>query len=182
MNNRDVVDKAFEDFEKKMLKKIKERIVKWCGDLVSKAVEMRLGDPKAHNFTGNLINSIFVCLYENGNPTDIWYASEQPNVRPAIRVKMTARNRPYFFQNGDYDGSNSKFRAEVPTNQGWGIDDAKAFYSSYRPQGNNEFDIVVGYAVEYADFVQQKRKTTGYLEMIGYTRHSGMTFMQLKAA
>lgn len=180
MSNATVINQAFKDFEKTIHDVTRKRLQKWCGNLVKNAIKMRLGDPKAHNFTGNLLNSILVCLYENGNPTDVWYAADEPNVRTAIRVKMTRRNKPYYFtKSGDYEGKPSKFIADVETDKGWGIDDAKAFYASFRPQGNNMFDIVVGYAVEYADFVQQQRKTTGILETMGYAYHSGMTFMQL---
>ena len=183
MGNATVIDKAFRDFEKTIRDTTRKRLQSWCKQLVSAAVKMRLGDPKAHNFTGNLLNSIVVCLYEDGNPIEAFYAADEGNVKSAIMHKMTARKRPYLFvRDGDYEGRPSKYFATVPTDQGWGIDDAKEFFASFLPQGRDMFDIVVAYTVEYANWVQMQRNTTGILETEGYARKTGMTFMQLKAA
>ena len=180
--NKAVLDKAFKDFEKQILDKVRKRLIKWCWDLVAASVKMRLEDPKAHNFTGNLLNSIVVCLYENGDPKSAYYAAEEGNVRSAIMHKMTDRRKPYFFSRGDYDGRTSTYKATIRTDGGWGIDDARAFFGSFRPSGGNSFDIVVAYTVEYANFVQMQRNTTGILEMEGYALKTGATFLQLITA
>ncbi len=181
MRNDTKIDKAFADFEKEIHNEVRVKLKSWCSQLIKKAVEMRLGDMRAHNFTGNLLNSIVVCLYESRKPIDVWYAADEPNVHSAIHVKMTARNKPYGFKNGDYDGRPSHYQATVRTDGGWGIDDAKLFFQSYRPQGNRMFDVVICYAVEYAEWVQAQRNTTGYLEMIGFTTHSAREFMNPSA-
>lgn len=180
--NKKVLDEAFDGFEKVIYDKTRKMLIKWCWDLVRASVKMRLEDPKAHNFTGNLLNSIVVCLYEDGVPRSAYYAAEEGNVRSAIMHKMTDRKKPYFFSKGDYDGKTSSFHASVHTDGGWGIDDARAFFNSFRPEGRNSFDIVVAYTVEYANFVQMQRNTTGILEMQGYALKTGATFLQITNA
>lgn len=175
------LDSTFKNFEKQIRDVGRKRIQRWCLDLVRQAVTMRLGDPKAHNFTGNLLNSIVVCLYEDRNPVMAYYAADDGRVKSAIMPKMTARSRPYSFSKGDYEGRPSHYTATVSTDGGWGIDDAKEFFASFKPEGRNMFDVIVAYPVEYADWVQAQRNTTGYLETIGYGRKSAVTFMQLKS-
>ena len=131
-----------------------------------------------HNFTGNLLNSIVVCLYREKSPTIAYFSSSL--VPEAIRPKMSGpRRRAYVFR-PDYDGVyGSKYRPEVKTNKGWGRDDAENFFESYIPNGRNLFDIVVAYTVEYADWVNQQRGTTGILETWKEAKSTGMTFMEV---
>lgn len=175
------VEKAFAKFEKHIMDVSRKRLKDWCQELVSAAVNMRLNDFKAHNFTGNLLNSIVVCLYEQGQPIEAFYAADDGRVRSAIMPKMTARKRPYsFYKTGDYEGKRSVYTAEVSTNGGWGIDDAKEFFASFRPEGNNLFDVVVAYTTEYSTWVQAKRNSTGYLETLGYARKTAVSFLEIK--
>lgn len=175
------LDAAFRRFEKQIRDVGRQRIEKWCMDLVTTAVKMRLGDPKAHNFTGNLLNSIVVCMYENSSPYKAFYAADDGRVHNAIMPKMTARSRPYsFVKSGDYEGRPSHYTATVETDRGWGIDDAKEFFASFKPDGRNMFDVVVAYPVEYADWVQMQRNTTGYLETLGYAKKTAVKFLQIK--
>lgn len=175
------LDAAFKGFEKQIRDVGRKRLQAWCQDLVRQAVTMRLGDPKAHNFTGNLLNSIVVCLYEDGKPVTAYYAADDGRVKSAIMQKMTTRQRPYsFYKEGDYEGRPSVYKPDVPTNSGWGIDDAKEFFASFKPEGKNMFDVVVAYPVEYADWVQTQRNTTGYLETLGYAKKTAVNFMQVK--
>lgn len=176
------IEKGFAKIKEQIYAKTEQRLRKWCVELVTTAIRMRLGDPNAHNFTGNLLNSIVVCLYKDGDPLDVFYAAGREGVKSARMPKMTARTKPYFFARGDYDGANSYFTATIETNKGWGVDDARAFFTSFRPDGRNMFDIVVAYTTEYAEFVQMARNTTGILETLGYARHTGTTFMELTSA
>ena len=178
--NETVINNAFKRYKEYIMRCAREELNIWCHDLVRAAVERRLGDPRAHNFTGNLLNSIAVCLYENGQPQRAWYSSETGGVRSAIMGKMSpTKKKVYYFRGGDYDGKESFYRPTVETNGGYGADDARRFFQGYTPEGKNLFDIVVAYTVEYADFVQQQRNTTGILETHGYARHTGMSFMQI---
>lgn len=148
---------------------------------MSAAVSMRLNDFRAHNFTGNLLNSIVVCLYEQGQPIEAFYAADDGRVRSAIMPKMTARQRPYsFYKTGDYEGNRSVYKAEVSTDGGWGINDAKEFFASFRPEGDNLFDVVVAYTTEYSTWVQAKRNSTGYLETLGYAKRTAVSFLEIK--
>lgn len=175
------LDKTFKNFEKQIMDVGRDRLKLWCKDLVKAAVKMRLEDPKAHNFTGNLLNSIVVCLYENGKPLEAFYAAEDGRVKSAIMPKMTARERPYsFFNSGDYEGSRSVYKAEISTDGGWGVDDAKEFFLSFKPEGRNSFDVVVAYPIEYGNWVQMQRNTTGFLETIAYAEKTAIKFLKIK--
>lgn len=181
-DNNATIDRAFAEFEKTIRDTTRQRLSEWCRELVATAVRMRLGDPKAHNFTGNLLNSIVVCLYEDRTPKEAFYAAEQGSVRSAIMHKMTARQKPYsFYRTGDYEGNRSQYTATVPTDSGWGINDAQQFFSSFRPDGRNMFDVVVAYTVEYASWVQIQRNTTGFLESLAYAERTATTFLYLKS-
>lgn len=175
------LDKTFKNFEKQIMDVGRDRLKLWCKDLVKAAVKMRLEDPKAHNFTGNLLNSIVVCLYENSKPLEAFHAAEDGRVKSAIMPKMTARERPYsFFNSGDYEGNRSVYKAEISTDGGWGIDDAKEFFLSFKPEGRNSFDVVVAYPVEYGNWVQMQRNTTGFLETLAYAEKTAIKFLEIK--
>lgn len=174
------LDAAFKRFEKQIKDIARQRLQRWCQELVQAAVKMRLEDPKAHNFTGNLLNSIVVCLYENRQPLKAYYAADDGRVKSAIMPKMTARQRPYSFsKGGDYEGKQSTYKADIQTDGGWGIDDAREFFSSFVPEGKNMFDVVVAYPVEYADWVQTQRNTTGFLETVAYGKKTAIRFMEV---
>jgi len=172
------LDAAFKGFEKQIRDVGRKRLQRWCQDLVRQAVTMRLGDPKAHNFTGNLLNSIVVCLYEDGKPVKAWFASDDGRVQSANMPKMTKGR--YYFAQGDFEGAKSFYNASMGTDKGWGIEDAKNFFANFVPDGKNMFDVVVAYPVEYADWVQIQRNTTGYLETLGYAKKTAVRFMQIK--
>ena len=182
MGNRTVLNRAFNDFEKQIREKVRARLLEWCAELVKKAVDFRLGDYTAHNFTGNLLNSIVVVLYENRKPVQAFYSSEDGRVKSAIMRKMTARKKPYVFSQLDYEGRPSTYTAFIPTNKGFGVNDARNFFNEFRPTGHNSFDVVVAYTVEYADFVETQRGTAGFLIEKSYAKQSGMTFMELVSA
>ena len=179
--NKGIIDSGFAKIKEQIYSATEKRLGRWCEQLVSIAIRMRLGDPEAHNFTGNLLNSIVVCLYKDGSPLNVFYAAGRDGVQKAIMPKMTAREKVYYFKR-DYDGGESKFKATIPTNQGWGVDDAKEFFATFKPDGKNMFDVVVAYTTEYAEFVQMQRNTTGILETMGFAKHSGTTFMELISA
>lgn len=160
--NARIIDKAIKDYKLYIYDKTEETLREWCDDLLYSAIKWRLRDPLAHNFTGNLINSIVVGLYRNQTCIYACYAAGK--VPKAIRPKMSGpRKRSYVFR-PDYEGVNgSKYRPEIPTDKGWGENDAENFLMSYKPQGNNMFDIVVAYPVEYGEWVEMERGTTGIL-------------------
>ena len=179
MSNKDVIATAFQGFEKQILDTAEKELRKYCWSLLNSAIKSREQNDRAHNFTGNLLNSIVVCLYRRKSPVIAYFAADL--VPEAIHPKMTRRKNPYFF-NQDYKGEKSSYRPEVKTNMGWGRHDAEAFFENYVPRGKNLFDVVVAYPVEYADWVETKRKTTGILQTKDDALKIGMTFMQLKAA
>lgn len=182
MSNATTIDKAFKAFEKQMYKSVRMELNKWCWQIIEAAILARELNPNAHDFTGNLLNSIVVCLYENGEPYAPYFASDA-GAAPALRPKMRKSPglRRVIFR-PDYSGKNSSYLPTVETNGGWGREDAEKFFASHRPQGNNMFDIVVAYTVEYADWVEIQRQTTGILQTREFARKTGITFMKLKAA
>lgn len=181
MRNITVVKKAFADFDKQIIETTRMELNKWCWAIIEAAVSARENNPNGHDFTGNLLNSIVVCLYENGDPYVPYYPSDI-GVLPAIRKKMKKRLRKRVFFNPDYRGENSAYFPTVETDGGWGRQDAENFFASYRPQSKNMFDIVVAYTVEYADWVEQQRQTTGILQTKQFVVGTGMRLLQLKSA
>lgn len=183
MSNASVIDKAFKGFEKQILDTTERELQKYCWKILDAAIKARENLPDAHDFTGNLLNSIVVCLYKRRNPVIAYFSSSlvPEAIRPKMRPLQNKSEKRIGF-NPDYSGNRSLYKPTVPTNGGWGKDDAEAFFESYVPDGNNMFDIVVAYTVEYADWVNQQRGTTGILETRRFARRAGMTFMELKAA
>lgn len=175
--NKKVIDEAFKSFEKQIIDTAETELKKYCWKLLQEAIIARQQNPGAHNFTGNLLNSIVVCLYRERKPVIAYYASDL--VPEAIRPKMNLRIRRRVFFNPDYDGEKSAYLPKVKTDGGWGKDDAREFFSEYIPSGSNLFDIVVGYTVEYAEWVQYQRATTGYVRSLQYAESLGRTFLQI---
>lgn len=175
--NRQILDQAFKEYRKYILDTTEKELREYCGDLLDSAIMWRQANPLAHNFTGNLLNSIVICLYREKAPIIAFFSSSQ--VRAALYPKMSYRKKRRYFFDPDYDGAVSKYRPEVKTNRGWGRDDARKFFESYMPKGRNLFDIVVAYTVEYADWVNTERGTTGIFQTWQDAKSTGMTFMKL---
>lgn len=178
--NASIVERAIKDYTKKMYDEIQKRCDSYCGELLSIAITERIKmRPAAHDFTGNLLNSIVVCLYRERKPLRAYFAYE--TIDNAIRVKMT-NPRNYFFKD-DYQHTESRYHgsgpAEVPTNQGLGEDDAIRFFQQYKPSGNNIFDIVVAYTTEYASYVEAARGTVGFLQAYDRAENIGVEFLGL---
>lgn len=176
--NKQILDQAFKNYRKYILDTAEGELRQWCWKMLESAIRYRESNPEAWNYTGNLLNSIVVCLYREKSPVIAYFSSSL--VPEAIQPKMSGpRRRAYVFR-PDYEGVyGSRYRPEVPTNRGWGKDDAENFFESYIPTGRNLFDIVVAYTVEYANWVQQARGTTGILQTWQDAKDTGVTFMQV---
>ncbi len=187
--NVNIVKKAASAFQLQMDDVVHDRLFGWCESILGLAIEFRERERAAHNFTGNLLNSIVVILYTNTkgrpNEADFFFASEE--VRTAIKPKMSStttrggKRKNFYHFRPDYDLRNSKFMPTVPTNGQWGRDDAVKFASSYRPSKNLPFTIVLAYTVEYAEFIEQQRHTAGYIQMMRSTKRAAVDFVGLKA-
>ena len=182
--NRTIVRNAIEDYKKKIREEIKNRCIRFCEHLCQEAIKERAHNSRAHDFTGHLINSIVVCLYQNGKPEYAAYAAKY--VPEAIKVKMRLRPsksgigyKQYRFK-VDYEGERSSYTPTIDTNGGWGVDDAREFFWSYRPKSGNLFEIVVAYPVEYANWIERERSTTGILRTYAHAEQVGVTYLQLK--
>lgn len=176
--NATIIRKAFADYRKEIFNEVEIRCRKFCTDLCQEAIRARQESDGAHNFTGNLINSIVVCLYKNKEPINAYYAAQY--VPKAIQVKMRYRKRKSYRFNPDYDGEKSHYLPTVQTNGGWGEDDARRFFQSFVPGGKNLFDIIVAYPVEYGKWVEMKRGTTGILRTYEHAGQVGVTYLKLK--
>ena len=174
--NAHIVHNAIAGYREKVFDEVEKRCRKFCSDLCRAAIVARRVDPEAHNFTGNLLNSIVVCLYKNREPVNAYYAAQY--VPKAIRVKMTVRKYGYRFK-PDYDGDNSKYRPEIETDKGWGVNDAKNFFRNYTPAGKNLFDIVIVYPVEYANWIEMERGTTGIMQTYAWAQEVGIRYLKL---
>lgn len=177
--NKATIQKAVENYKNQVIIPTMEaELKKWCSHILDAAILARQRNPRAHNFTGNLLNSIVVCLYRNGDPVIAYFSSDI--VPEAIMPKMRKRLRKRVFFKRDYDGEESAYLPTIETNGGWGKDDAQDFFESYKPKGNNLFDVVVAYTVEYANWVQMERGTAGILQTLQYAERTGKQFMRLK--
>ena len=179
VNNKSIIAKAVEQYKANIIIPTMEKhLRKWCWEILDAAIKARQRNPQAHNFTGNLLNSLVVCLSKNGQPVIAYFSSDI--VPEAIMPKMKKRLRKRVFFKRDYDGEESAYLPTVETNGGWGRDDAQEFFETYKPKGNNLFDIVVAYTVEYANWIQMERGTAGILNTYAYAERTGKTFLKLK--
>lgn len=172
-----IVHNALADYRRKIFDEVEIRCRKFCTDLCQEAIRARKGAEGAHNFTGNFINSIVVCLYRDKEPINAYYAAQY--VPKAIQVKMRARKKRRYHFNPDYEGGDSRYLPEVQTNGGWGEDDARNFFQHYTPAGKNLFDIVVAYPVEYGKWIEMKRSTTGIMQTYAHAEQVGVTYLKL---
>lgn len=180
--NAQIIHNAIAKYRTDIFDEVETRCRKFCTELCQEAIRARKNAPGAHDFTGNLITSIVVCLYRDRIAQDAWYASMYE--KKAIRIKMRQRavKKRYYFKT-DYSGE-QKTTYTPPddspqVNGRYGVDDAKEFFQSYRPKGKNLFDIVIAYPVEYAEWVEQHRATTGILRAYSFADNVGVTFLQL---
>lgn len=171
-----IIHSAISGFKKEIEDRIEQNCKTYCKEILAEALRWRTSQNLGHNFTGNLVNSIVVCLYKSGKPLEAYYASGK--VSAPIRVKMTARRGKYEFHR-DWDGAPSEYEPEIITDEGYGDDDAEKFFSSFRPKGGNMFDVVVAYPVEYAEFVEMRRQTTGYMNTYNYAANVGLQFLKI---
>lgn len=181
--NATIVHNAIANYKQAIFDEVENRCRKFCTDLCQEAIKARQNNEAAHNFTGNLINSIVVCLYRDKEPINAYYAAQY--VPKAIQVKMRERKRKRYRFKVDYDGpadGGRKYNYYLPTvqtNGGWGEDDARNFFQSYVPQGKNLFDIVVAYPVEYGKWVEAKRASTGILQAYSHAEAVSVTYLKL---
>lgn len=175
--NKAKVNNAVNGYWNNILNEVEKQCRAYCEKLCTEAIKARQQNPKAHNFTGNLLNSIVVCLYRQGNPVIAYYAARF--TAEAIHVKMKQRKRKRYFFNPDYDGEKSSYLPTIQTNGGWGVDDARDFFNEYKPRGGNLFDIVVAYPVEYANWVEIQRSTTGIVQVRQYAENVGINFLKV---
>lgn len=158
---------------------LEKRCRRFCSELCLKAIEARRNANGAHDYTGNLLNSIVTCLYKNKQPIIAYYAAQY--TYEAIDVKMSgtqSRGGRYHFD-PDYSGRKSNYVPLVETDRGWGVDDARDFFQSYRPSGNDLFNIVVAYPVEYANWVEMHRQTTGFVATLDYAEKNGIALLSI---
>lgn len=175
-----LVNKAFEEYRKQMDDEIEKRCRSFCAELCEAAVRFRLNNVEAHNFTGNLINSIVVALYRQGKPIHASYANDA--MPKAIQFKMTASHGKYYFRR-DYDNAeHTVYVPDVETDEFLGLDDAMYVAQSYKPTGHNMFDILVAYSTEYAEFVERERQTTGIINTYAHAEKVGVQFLGLPKA
>ena len=173
--NASIIERAIKDYTKKMYDEIEKRCDNYCWSLLRGAIDARFNAPRAHNFTGNFITSIVVCLYRDKKPVRAYFSADQ--LDGVVFVKMSAPNR--YWWKKDWDGTESVYIPEVVTDMGFGETDARKFFQEYRPNGKNLFDIVVAYPVEYAEYIEQLRQTTGIIQAYDHAEKVGIEYLGL---
>lgn len=195
--NKAIVEKAFKDFEKRMDQQVFGQLDKYCRDILRKAVWERQHFTGGHNFTGNLVNSIVVCMFRKSTGKKYKYFAYD-TIKLPIRRELSAltsrgkrrKNRIIFhpgsrFGSQDWSGEWSTLKPDnlIPTDESWGQNDAVQFASIWYPTNTNlDFTICVAYASEYASFVEHERHTTGYVNTLDYAERMGIEYYGLKPA
>lgn len=196
-SNKQIVEKAFKGYAQHIEKVTFGELDKYCKDVLRKAVWERLHVAFGHNYTGNLINSIVVCMYRKSTGRKYDYFAYN-SVKLPIRRELSAlntrgkyrRNNINFgpgskFGREDWTGQWSTLRAEnlVPTDESWGQNDAINFANTWIPSNPDlSFVICVAYTSEYASYVEEHRKTTGYLGTLDYAERMAIEYYHLKPA
>lgn len=180
VSNETILRKGITEFRKQQYDALEKKLIKYCGDILTQAIDARLSADNAHNFTGNLINSIVVGLFREGELVMFVMPSDEQGIDRPIMKKMSYPFKYFFSETKkrtkgghnsvglDWDQTHpsSYYKPELKTNLIWGFTDAKRFIRSYTVPKNVVFQIVVGYTTEYASFVEAKRHTTGYMRMV----------------
>lgn len=182
--NKKMIEQAFRNFGTEMHNEIIKQLSLICQNILVDAIRnrLRLSHSQGHDYTGNLINSIVVILYQDGEIADIWSAGEQGQVRKPKFRKMSARKKMYVYSN-DYSMTSSRYRATVPTNRGFADEDVQTFINTNTPDIQNGYCVTVAYTVEYAEWVEMERGTTGYLKTKNNARKEFLkSFKPMKAA
>lgn len=131
---------------------------------MEQAIANRLMAKNAHNYTGNLLNSIAVVLLAAPKthcpPKTIYLSSRDGHIAKAIQPKMT---EPYYYEwregfrrTHDYDYRQSGFGPRVETDETYASKGAEEWAQRLPPlkhNSENVFEIHVGYNVEYMQWV-----------------------------
>jgi hypothetical protein len=157
--------KAFEEFKTQTIdEEVRREMQLICQNIVYKAINNRRNAPGKHDFTGNLLNSIVAVLYKDKEL--IYYYTSAGSLRYPRYYEMTASHRHgHYHFNIDYEGKTSDYTADVETFRRKAMDDVNEFMSLYTPDRMG-FVMVVAYAVDYAEWVEMARSTTGYVQTL----------------
>lgn len=109
-----IIHSAISDFKKEIENTVEQNCKTFCRNILKQAIQNRENAPKKHNFTGNFLNGIVVCLYKTGNPIAAYYSSNE--TKSATVVKMTFPKK-YSFKK-DYEGVKSHYNPTIETDEG----------------------------------------------------------------
>lgn len=144
-----------------LAKQILERALYYRSQLVG----MDIG----HNFTGNFVNSIGVGIYIYGYFQRGYYASQEIGKDPVMGKMTTLKSggsRKYTFSinagHPDFQGEDSSYLAKIKTdmktvNKGM----VEEVLRSIHPHNKNGYSVILAYSVEYAEFIENIRSSTG---------------------
>lgn len=179
-SNLKVIKSAMNSFRNQIDAEVTKRLNLLCRNILTGAIRARLSQQRGHDYTGNLLNSIVVVLYDEGAISTVLTSGKDGMIRQPISGKMYARKKPFYFPK-DYSGrSQSHYIADVTTNRGYADEDIERFLAENNPSFTNGYCITVAYTVEYADWIESQRQTTGYLESQKYAgRQLRMHFVPL---
>lgn len=185
--NKRVINNFFKNFGSQVVQDTKQtvndmilrEVELYAQNIVYKAIEFRKKAPGAHDFTGNLLNSIVAAVYQDKGFKKAFFAGET-GIKSPRYYEMTAShngNGHYHFKI-DYEGGESNYTAEIETLRRKGIDDAYEFVSTYVPD-RDDFLVIIAYTTEYATFVEMERETTGFVSTFAYAKKLGIRKFRL---
>ena len=176
--NIKVIRDAFKEFKKETDEATLKWVETYAQAICYKAIEFRKKNPMAHDFTGNLLNSIVAAVYYKKEFKRAFFSGESGIRQPRYYEMTASHKKGHYHFKIDYSGAESNYTAVIETLRRKGIDDAYEFVSAYTPQMSG-YVVVVAYTTDYASWVEAERQTTGFLNTYRYAEKLGMNFFQL---
>lgn len=159
---QDAIERSVRQKLDGLAKQILERALYYRSQLVALDI--------GHNYTGNFVNSIGVGIYIYGNFQRGYYASQEIGKAPVMGKMTTLKSggpRKYTFVveagRPDFQGGESSYTAKIKTdmrtvNKGM----VEEVLKSIHPRNKNGYSIILAYSVEYAEFIENLRASTGF--------------------
>lgn len=168
----DQVDALMESMKIQIERTVRLKMDGFAKQILERALFYRsqlVGMDIGHNYTGNFVNAIGVGIYYYGAFQRGYYASQElgkPPVMGKMTTKKSGQGREYKFSvdqgHPDYQGEDSSYIAEIQTdkkkiNQRM-VEDV---LRSIKTRNKDGYSIILAYAVEYAEYIENIRSSTG---------------------
>lgn len=188
---KEIAHKQIQEYMKQWYADAYKQMQRTCLRILKRAVTERRDAPNAHDFTGNLLNSIAVALLcspevvkavSGAETIQVLTAQKDANQKPAEYTGIGFRHgggglhdmnndaKPmqqgyYYLYEWDYEGANSEYRkGRKPAEAEGGagyMSSIGEWKNSLQIKSGNMFEVHLGYTAPYAEWVELHRKTVG---------------------